>query len=69
MKKNVASKSARGPSKSTPEQVYLSYVMSDREMARQIAESLREAGFKVWDPLGNIAMGDNWAIEIGKALV
>ncbi|MBL8829632.1 MAG: toll/interleukin-1 receptor domain-containing protein [Planctomycetaceae bacterium] len=37
-------------------------------MARQIAETIREAGFKVWDPLEDVSMGDNWAIEIGKAL-
>jgi len=48
--------------------VFLSHARKDGALARQLAERLRRAGFIVWIPEEEIALGDNWAKKIGKAL-
>ena len=38
------------------------------ELASQLADQLSRAGFAVWNAAEEIAPGDNWAKEIGRAL-
>jgi hypothetical protein len=48
--------------------VFLSYAHKDEKLAHAIAEDLRAAGFAVWDPIAKLQPGENWALEVGKAL-
>ena len=48
--------------------VFISYSDEDRRWANQIAARLKQAGLHVWDPESELAPGDNWPLEIGKAL-
>jgi hypothetical protein len=48
--------------------VFLSYAQSDRGWAKKLSEDLAGAGFQVFDPVGELLPGDNWSLEIGKAL-
>lgn len=48
--------------------VFLSYAQSDGKWAREISEHLEAAGFQVFDPADRLLPGDNWSLEIGKAL-
>ena len=48
--------------------VFLSYAHSDERWARKISEQLAAAGFQVFDPADRLLSGDNWSLEIGKAL-
>jgi len=48
--------------------VFLSYADRDEKIARIIRTELEKGGFQVWDPVTNLAPGDNWALELGKAL-
>jgi hypothetical protein len=48
--------------------VFLSYANSDEKWARKISEQLAAAGFQVFDPADRLVGGDNWFLEIGKAL-
>jgi hypothetical protein len=48
--------------------VFLSYAHSDRDWARKISEVLEAAGFQVLDPVNALLGGENWSLEIGKAL-
>lgn len=48
--------------------VFLSYAHSDERWARKISEQLDAAGFQVFDPADKLLSGDNWSLEIGKAL-
>lgn len=48
--------------------VFLSYTEADCGVAKDIASHLEEAGHDVWYPDGALYPGDNWALEIGKAL-
>ena len=47
--------------------VFISYDRSDQEWAQQLASSLSAAGHVVWYDR-NILPGDNWGLELGKAL-
>lgn len=49
-------------------QVFLSYDHSDGKWARKLSEYLEAAGFRVFDRQNQLFPGDNWALEIGKAL-
>jgi TIR domain len=49
-------------------QVFISHVQSDAEMAEEISKYLKDQGFQVFDPATELAAGDNWHLEIGKAL-
>jgi len=49
-------------------QVFLSYAQSDGKWARELSGHLEAAGVRVLDPLGQLLPGDNWSLEIGKAL-
>ncbi|HSN87833.1 MAG TPA: toll/interleukin-1 receptor domain-containing protein, partial [Thermoanaerobaculia bacterium] len=48
--------------------VFLSYAHSDGNWARELSGHLEAAGFRVLDPVGQLLPGDNWSLEIGKAL-
>lgn len=48
--------------------VFLSYTEADREVAKGLASHLEKAGHTVWYPDGALFPGDNWALEVGKAL-
>src|SRR5437764_657828 len=48
--------------------VFLSYSESDREPAKELASHLEKMGHSVWYRDGALFPGDNWALEIGKAL-
>jgi hypothetical protein len=48
--------------------VFLSYSSADREAASQIADHLSREGHNVWVADDALRPGDNWSLEIGKAL-
>lgn len=48
--------------------VFLSYAQADREVAREIAAQLSEAGLAVWDPEQELLPGAEWTSELGEAL-
>jgi hypothetical protein len=48
--------------------VFLSYAEADRKVAQELATGLREAGLRIWFAEDEVFPGDNWALEVGKAL-
>lgn len=48
--------------------VFLAHASEDREWAREFASNLRRRGFEIWDAATEIPRGENWHLEIGKAL-
>jgi hypothetical protein len=48
--------------------VFVSYAAQDEKWARQLISQLSEKGIDVWDAASKLLPGDNWALEIGKAL-
>jgi hypothetical protein len=48
--------------------VFISHSDEDKRWASQIATKLKEAGLQVWDPYAELYPGDNWHLEMGKAL-
>ena len=48
--------------------VFLSYDHKDEKLAHAIRADLQAAGFDVWDPAAKLQPGENWALEVGKAL-
>lgn len=48
--------------------VFISYAQQDRDYARKLAEHLTDAGMTVVDPMNDLGAGENWFLEIGKAL-
>jgi len=48
--------------------IFLNYSPSDREYATKLGAELSKAGLRVFDPFADIAVGDNWSLESGKAL-
>jgi len=48
--------------------VVLSYTSSDSAIASKVRQALTQAGFEVWDPELQARGGDNFALEIGRAL-
>lgn len=55
-------------SESSEIQVFLSHVPSDGVWARELSQQLAAAGIRVVDPISELFPGDNWSLEIGKAL-
>lgn len=47
--------------------VFISHAFTDTKLAKRVADTLREAGFQVWDDT-RILPGENWAESLGKAL-
>ena len=48
--------------------IFISYAAQDKGLASQLADQLSQAGFAVWNATEEIAPGDNWAKERGRAL-
>jgi hypothetical protein len=48
--------------------IFISHAAGDGELASQLSDRLSQAGFVAWDAAKEIAPGDNWAKEIGRAL-
>lgn len=48
--------------------VFLSYSDSDKELASDLARGLSKRGHKVWFADHSLLPGDNWSLEVGKAL-
>lgn len=49
-------------------QVFLSYANTDKEFASALSNELERRGLSVWSDKQNLLPGDNWSLEIGKAL-
>ena len=49
-------------------QVFISHATADRPVAEDLMAEFEKAGIKAWDPYRSLYPGDNWALEIGKAL-
>jgi len=49
-------------------QVFLSYENTDKEFASALSNELERRGVSVWLDKRNLLPGDNWSLEIGKAL-
>lgn len=47
--------------------VFISHAFTDSKLAKRVADTLREAGFQVWDDT-QMLPGENWAKSLGKAL-
>ena len=47
--------------------VFISHALTDTKLAKRVADTIREAGFQVWDET-QILPGENWAKSLGKAL-
>jgi hypothetical protein len=48
--------------------IYLSYARPDKNFALSLARQLAAQGHRVWMDLLALLPGDNWPLEIGKAL-
>lgn len=48
--------------------VFISYAHANRDLAKKVSESLKHAGFTVWDSEEEVLPGDNWAEKIASAL-
>jgi len=48
--------------------IFISHSHKDDVLARKIADSLKTAGFNVWDDTDEIMPGDNWAAKIAEGL-
>lgn len=52
----------------SPKEVFLSHAHQDKELATQVAETLRRHGVPVWYSPTNILGAEQWHDEIGAAL-
>jgi hypothetical protein len=48
--------------------IFISHAVQDQGLASQLADQLSQAGFVVSNAPQEIAPGDNWAKELGRAL-
>lgn len=48
--------------------VFVSYSLDDQAWAKKLISHLKQEGVSVRDPLADLEPGDNWSLEIGKAL-
>ena len=48
--------------------IFISYDNRDQDVAEVLAALLSETGHEVWYSAAEILPGDNWALEVGKAL-
>jgi len=48
--------------------VFVSYSQKDEKWAREFIHRLSEEGMDVWDAEAELTLGDNWNLEVGKAL-
>ena len=48
--------------------VFLSYAAEDQASADALAVHLQSSGFEVWNRASELFPGDNWPLEVGRAL-
>jgi hypothetical protein len=48
--------------------VFLSYALRDRHVAERLTEGLQRAGLEVWAAEKEVLPGDNYGLQIGRAL-
>lgn len=48
--------------------IFLSYSQKDQKLAHALSAGLSEAGYEVLDPANEISPGENWHLQLGKAL-
>jgi hypothetical protein len=48
--------------------VFLSYAHTDQKWAQELILQLSERGIDVWEASSKLSPGDNWPLEVGKAL-
>lgn len=48
--------------------VFLTYSHKDQALAREVVDTLRDAGLDVWYDMNEIFPGDNWAEKISQGL-
>jgi TIR domain len=48
--------------------VFISHAPEDSQWMRELIARLSEKGLDVWDAPSKLAPGDNWPLEVGKAL-
>jgi hypothetical protein len=48
--------------------VFISYALQDKDWASRLVSDLKQAGLEVWDPESQVYPGDNYALQVGKAL-
>jgi hypothetical protein len=48
--------------------VFLSYARTDQKWAHELISQLTERGIDVWEASSKLSPGDNWPLEVGKAL-
>jgi hypothetical protein len=48
--------------------VFISYTFEDSKWAQEIVSNPKRKGLDVWDASSQLSPGDNWALEVGKAL-
>lgn len=56
------------PLKKSSQRVFISYAHADQAQAKKLAEQLRSAKFETFIAEEALSTGDNWALEVGKAL-
>ncbi len=49
-------------------EVFISHASADRGLAEELTAELEKAGIKTWNPYRSVMPGDNWPLEVGKAL-
>lgn len=47
--------------------VFISHAFTETQLAKRVADTLKEAGFQVWDET-QVWPGDNWAASLSQAL-
>jgi hypothetical protein len=48
--------------------IFVSYSQKDEKWAREFIHHLSQEGIDVWDAESELSPGDNWNLEVGKAL-
>lgn len=59
---------ANATKKKKKPKIFLSYARPDQDQVRKVADQLREAGVRVWDPEFDVLPGGEWASELQSAL-
>ena len=48
--------------------VFISYALQDKDWAGRLISDLAQAGLEVWDPESEVFPGDNYPLQVGRAL-
>jgi hypothetical protein len=52
-----------------PGHVFISYIRADRQRVDRLQDILKQAGFNVWRDTGSLRPGQDWRIEIRRAIM